>query len=136
MLKHLGINITVTCKKADILAKLHANREGHRKMVGEARAGYLEAAQSQIDDRLLQLKRGQVVDLQFKLKVPLDYTRVYDTTIAQLDAHQGDEIKLSSSEFNMLVEDEWDWVQNFVSANSSYSGSTRAWSLSKGFEVG
>ena len=135
MMRHLGIALEVTCNKADILAKLHANREAHQKMVAEARAGYLAAAQGELHDALVAIKAGKVVPLRFKLQVPLDYTRVYATAIGQLTAHTGDTIKLSSSEYNMLVEDDWDWVNDFVKINSSYSGSTRAFGLTKGFEV-
>lgn len=135
MMRHLGIDLKVTCKKADILARLHANREEHQKMVAEARAGYLVAAQGELHDALVDIKAGKVVPLRFKLAVPLDYTRVYATAIGQLTAHTGDEITLSSSEYNMLVEDDWDWVHEFVKVNQHYSGSTRSFGAGKGFEV-
>lgn len=135
MMRHLGIDLKVTCVKADILAKLHRNREEHQKMVAEARTGYLIAAQAELQDALVDIKAGKVVPLRFKLAVPLDYSRVYATAIGQLTAHTGDEITLSSSEYNMLVEDDWDWVTEFVKTNANYSGSTRAFGLVKGFQV-
>lgn len=135
MMRHLGIELKVTCKTADILAKLHANREAHQKMVAEARAGYLDAAATALRDRLATIEKGEVKGLNFGLAVPRDFTRIYDTAIGQLQAHTGDTIDLTSSEYNMLVEDGWQWVQEFMQANSSYSGSTRAWKASKAFEV-
>lgn len=135
MMRNLGIDLKVTCKKADILAKLHANREAHQAMVREARVGYLREAAGALRDKLALIEKGFAAELKFALKVPKDFTRVYDTTIRQLEAHTGDTIELSSSEYNMLVEDDWEWVRDFISANAGYSGSTRVWSATKGFEV-
>jgi len=134
-MRHLGIALEVTCNKADILAKLQANREAHQKMVAEARAGYIDAAQKALRERLEEFQKGKAPNLHFALVLPRDFTRVYDTAIGQLSAHTGDTIELSSSEYNMLVEDEWEWVQQFIEANARYSGSTRAWRAEKGFEV-
>lgn len=135
MMRHLGINITVTAKKGAVLDALRRNREQHVGLVAEAKAGYLKAAQDALNAKLDEISTGKAVALTFPLKVPVDFTRIYTTTIAQLEAHQGDEIKLSTSEYNMLVEDEWDWVSDFVNNNAAYSGSTRAWSATKAFKV-
>lgn len=135
MMRMMGIDLKVTARKADILAKLYANREAHQHMVAEARAGYLDAARRELRQRLGQIEDNKPVALDFKLKPPKDFSRIYDTTISQLEAHTGDTIELSSSEFNMLVEDQWDWMSEFINLNARYSGSTRAFALSKGFEV-
>lgn len=135
MMRHLGINITVNAKKDAVIDALRRNREQHVALVAEAKAGYLKAAQDALNAKLDEISTGKPVPLVFPLKVPVDFTRVYTTTIAQLEAHQGDEIKLSTSEYNMLVEDEWDWVADFINTNERYSGSTRAWSATKAFKV-
>jgi hypothetical protein len=135
MMRHLGIDLRVTVDKAALLADLRRNRATHQAMVAEARAGYIDAALTKLAAAQAELKAGKVASLSFKLPVPKDFTRVYDTTIGQIEAHTGDTLTLSTSEYNMLVEDEWEWVRDFIMANASYSGSTRAWSATKNFEV-
>src|SRR5262245_52273143 len=122
MMRTLGIDLKITAKKSEILAKLYANREQHTRMVAEAREGYIKQARERLAAALDELATGKLVSLAFRLSVPKDFTRLYTTTIAQLEAHQGDTIELSTSEFNMLMEDEWEWVRDFVTSNSSYSG--------------
>lgn len=135
MMKMMGIDLKVTARKEEILGTLRANREQHQKMVAEARLGYIDAAQTALRGKLAALEKGQPVALDFKLRPPKDFSRIYDTTIKQLEAHTGSVIELSSSEFNMLVEDEWEWMREFINLNAQYSGSTRTFGATKGFEV-
>lgn len=135
MMGHLGINMRVTCGKDEILAKLKANREQHSKLVAEAQEGYLAKAQSELEKKLGALREGKIVGLAFSLKVPKDFSTVYDTTIHMLEAHTGTTIELSADEFRHLVDDEWDWTRDFINANASYSSATRNWSVSKGLDL-
>ncbi len=132
MMRHLGINMEVTCPKSDVLSALKTNRDNHAQLVKEARAGYVDKAMAAMSKRLGELREGKLVSVRFDLTVPLDYTQVYDTTIHMLELHTGDTVKLGPDEFRHLIDDKWEWLENFIATNSSYSASTRAYGSSKG----
>ena len=104
-------------------------------MVSEARAGYLVEARKQLKDRLAELDQERPVNLAFKLKVPKDFSTVYDTTIGMLEKHTGDTVELSADEYRHLVEDLWDWTREFIETNYAYSTSTRSFGVGKGFDI-
>lgn len=133
MMTHFGINLTVTCKKDEILAKLKTNRDQHAQLVKEAREGYVAKAQEELSKKLGLLKEGKLVALSFTLKVPKDFTTVYNTTIGMLEAHTKDEIDLTADEYRHLIEDNWDWTRDFIASNVGYSKSTSDFAHSKGF---
>lgn len=135
MMGHLGITMTIKAKKADILAKLRTNLESHSKMVVEAREGYVKKASTELEKRMAQLKEGKIVALTFHLKVPKDYSTVYKTTIGMLEAHTGDDIELSATEYRQLVEDEWDWTRDFAGSNAPYSAAARDYAVTKGYDL-
>lgn len=117
----------IEANKTEILETLRKNREKHSQIVKEARVGYLDRAQIEINKRLEQLRAGKVVALTFSLSVPLDYTRVYDTAIRMLELHQQNTITLDSTQVACLVMDQWEWTRNFYTSNSRYSASAAAY---------
>jgi len=133
MMNHLGINLTSTCNKAEILTKLKINRDQHSQRVKEAREGYVTKAQEELTKKLNLLKEGKLVALSFSLKVPKDFTTVYNTTIGMLEAHTKEEIELSADEYRHLIEDNWEWTREFLTSNVGYSKSTSDYAASKGY---
>jgi len=113
--------IRTTIPKAALLSKLHENRINHRRIVEEARDGYLKRAQTALEARMKQLASGEIVALHFDLQLPQDYTKEYDTVIGMLEMGTDTEITLSASEYRTLVEDEWDWLHSFLASNAGYS---------------
>lgn len=128
----LGINMKVVCLKIVALQTLKTNRDQHAKLVQEARDGYIAKAKAELEKRLGDLKEGKLVTLGFKLTVPKDFTTAYNTVIGMLEHHMGDTIELSADEYRHLMQDEWDWTRDFITANSGYSTGTRLWSADKG----
>jgi hypothetical protein len=133
MMQHLGINMRIKCKVAELVSTLKVNRENHTRLVKEAREGYVTRAQEELTRKLGLLKEGKIVALAFALKVPKDFTTVYDTTIGMLERHTEPEIEISADEYRHLVEDNWDWTRDFIGSNSAYSKSTQDYGSSKGF---
>jgi len=111
-----------------LLEKIKANRDRHVKGYEEARVGYIEKAQEKLAARMEQLKNGKLVGLSFDLSVPRPHTTEYDTVIGMLKDTEAKTVVLSAAEYRMLVEDEWDWMRNFLVENAVYSPllSTRA----------
>ncbi len=126
----------VNVRKEELLTTLQANRTNHRKIVEEARAGYVDRAKTVLEAKLGRLREGKIVSLTFNLSPPQDHTGVYDTAIQMLELHQGELLELSAGEVRSLVMDEWDWLSTFLIGNSAYSGSARAYASSKGVLIG
>jgi hypothetical protein len=119
-------SMSITATKATVLSKLHANRESHKKVVAEARAGYVTRARAALEKKLRLVAEGKIVSLAFSLKPPLDYSTVYDTAIRMLELHTGDTIQLDSAQVRSLIEDQWDWSRDFLVSNSAYSQTAKA----------
>lgn len=135
MMGHLGITMSIKAKKAEILTAMEKNLETHSKMVAEAREGYVKRATAELEKRLGQIKEGKIVALTFRLAVPKDYSSVYRTAIGMLQAHTGDEIELTATEYRQFVEDEWDWIRDFAGSNAPYSAIAREYAISKGVDT-
>jgi hypothetical protein len=121
MQRMYGISMSVTCNKADVLAKLKANREEHAELVEDSRKGYLKKAQEVLDKKKADILKGKVVALQFNLHLPQDHTAEYDTVIRMLEMHTGDTIVLTADEVRCLIENKWEWMQDFIASNQVYS---------------
>ena len=124
-MRNQNIRMTTTVEKAMLLAVLKTNLANHQKIVQEARDGYLAKAREQLERRLEQLRRGEVVALRFNLEPPADYTDVYENSIAMLEWNTDAHITLEADEFRQLVRDEWDWSDDFYASNSGYSAAAR-----------
>ena len=120
MMQRHGIKFRTTCQTVFVLAKLRENRDKHARMVEAARAGYLKAAERELSKRLGLVREGKVVPLSFQLQVPQDFTTMYETAIAMLAAHQEAVVVLEADEFRNMVEDQWDWTQQFALVNAVY----------------
>ena len=101
-------------------------------MYKEARDGYIEAAKVAVTRRIEQLRDNRVVNLHFSLRPPEDHTSVYDTAITMVELHQDSTLTLSAQEVRMLVQDEWDWTNNWLVANSAYSADINETRMNKG----
>lgn len=132
MMLDLHVSMRIKATREDLLRKLRENRANHATIVAEARKGYIEKASVELSRRLDQLREGKIVSLDFRLVPPQDYTSAYDTIIQMLEWSTENEIELSASEFRMFVEDEWSWIDEFLSVSNSYSSSSRAYATSKG----
>jgi len=111
----------IVASRDEVLATLRKNREGHAQIVAEAREGYVAKAQEALTRRLGQLREGKIVDLSFSLKPPKDHTDEYDTAIAMMELHQDETIALTSEQVRSLIQDKWDWTQDFLVGSAHYS---------------
>lgn len=118
---HVLSSMTIRAKKSQVLDTLRSNREKHSAIVKEARSGYMEKAEAALKAKLDQLRSGKLAALSFSLRVPLDYTKVYDTAIRMLELHTEDTIELDAAQVRNLMQDEWDWTDQFYGTNMVYS---------------
>jgi hypothetical protein len=127
-----GMKLETTVEKGWLLEKLKENRAKHSECYQEARDGYLNQAQERLSEVIAKLREGKAVALHFNLHVPEDHTKDYDTVIAMIEAHTEGKITLTTGEFRMFVEDEWDWSDHWLLQNAGYSGTTAAAARRKG----
>ncbi len=111
----------VSCDKNDVLATLRKNREEHVELVEDSRKGYIEKAKKALAEKLDAVAQGKVTALRFGLHLPVDHTAEYDTAIRMLEMHTEKTIKLNADEVRCLIENKWDWMQDFISKNEVYS---------------
>jgi hypothetical protein len=119
-------SMNVVVKKDEVLGTLRKNRELHSKIVREAREGYCKKATVELGKRMEKLKEGRITSLAFSLRMPVDQTSVYDTAIKMLEMHTGETITMSGGEVRNLIEDKWDWTNEFYASNRIYSGTAQA----------
>lgn len=130
MMRLSNINMTTKVKKADLLHTLEQNLANHLDIVAEAKEGYLKKAAAELEHRLNRIRAGEVVNLNFSLKMPVDNSEVYINSIEMLKWNTEEVVELAADEFRQLVRDEWDWSENFYGSNSEYSvmaGNNKKW---------
>lgn len=113
--------MTTTIKTQDLLRTLKLNKERHKAIVDEARAGYLKKAKEAIKERMSQLDSGKIVSLSFNLTPPQDHTEDYEVAIEMFTAHTEDTVTLSTQQFRELYLDKWNWKRQFLVGNAMYS---------------
>ena len=121
MLQRANIRMTTTIPRLELLREVRNNFKRHTKIVAEARKGYMKKAKAELAKRLKQLENGEVVSLKFSLTPPVDYSKIYQSSISMLEHNIQENVELQADEFNQLVNDEWDWTHNFLFANMHYS---------------
>lgn len=121
---------TITVKKDRLVKTLNENLEIHRREFGEATKGFRDAQNRAI--RVLndatEHGRGNIQkvheayrDLN-NLDVPQDYSTDYERAIGLMDWEVEDTVKLSVSDFENYVQDNWNWKRGFKMSHSNYSG--------------
>lgn len=127
-----GINVQARTK--EVLEKLRTNRAEHATIVAEARKGYVEDAKRVLGLRLAQLEEGKIVGLEFRLAPPRDMTAAYDAVISALEMHTGEDVSLSAQQVRTFINDDWDWMEDFLVGNARYSETARAKMKSAGID--
>lgn len=107
----------------DILKK---NRDAHRKIFEEAQEGYRSQAIKLFEAELVRAKAGKRFQVSFSLVQPSDQTKDYDRVIGMLEMDTEHDVLLSEKDYQSYVLDDWQWKQNFLFSNSSYSDTAAA----------
>lgn len=118
---------TVTVRKKELKAILHKNRSEHSEIYAQAQAKYLDLLGKELENQLALLEGGKRVDLKkiTNLIVPRNFTKEYDRALLMLDMEQNDVITLDHVDFRRLVQDEWEWSQQWAVSNSGYTSSPK-----------
>lgn len=116
---------TVKVKRAELLAKLEANRESHRALFLKAQEGYRRIVIDELDKSLKDAREGRALRVFINLQAPQDHTGDYDTVIEMLRMSVDDVIEIEQLHFQCYVLDKWTWAAQANFLNSTYaSGSS------------
>src|SRR4051812_16946540 len=97
----------ITVDKAELVAKLQANRDEHRSMFIKAQEIYREKMIAELDRALHEARQGDKIRRAFSLPVPEDHTDEFDTAIEMLQWETAGEVLLSQSDFMRYVQNRW-----------------------------
>jgi hypothetical protein len=111
----------VKIKKENLLSAVRANRTTHRDEFIEAQAGFRTRVIEELDRRLQDARDGKKVNLMISMPEPQDHTEDYDRVIRMLEMSVDEEVKLSASEFDQYVMDNWQWARAAKLVNASYT---------------
>lgn len=114
---------TVNVNKAELLASVTANRDGHRTQFEEALDGWYKAVIKRLEQTLDNAKANKIQDVRIILPRPSDHTSDYDRVIEMLKMSVDDVVQLTETEFAQFVQDDWGWKDQWLVSNSSYSSS-------------
>ncbi len=120
---------TVKINKIKLIAIITKNRDAHIEEYRGAVAAYLiklEGVIHQIfeQSRAINIDSDELHKAKLPtfphLQLPQSTLETYDSLIAMFTLSEDTEINLSVEEYNMYVNDEYDWRLRSKSANSSY----------------
>jgi hypothetical protein len=117
---------TITVQKAMLVDVLKNNRETHQDDFDLAYEGFRQKAMDNVEtllERLRKAPHGEPVQLWIQLEPPQNHIEDYDRALQMCEWEVGDQMELTETEFQQLVQDDWTWKQQFSTSNKLYTGS-------------
>jgi hypothetical protein len=118
-----------TFEKSKLIASLQTYREQHEKDYNDALDVFREDVQNKLKAYLKKAKDADFtkfdVSHNLGLTAPVDCRKAYDNIIKILQASNDETISLTLSEANMILANDWDWIQSASVSNSFYSSRKR-----------
>ncbi len=122
MMRMSGISMKTVVNRLELLKQVRANLEKHKKVVAEAVIGFNKKRIALLKKELYRAEnKPKTESLSLSLTRPVDHSEQYATVIQMLEWSNEEKVELSPDEFRQLVQDEWNWTNQFVTVNSGYS---------------
>jgi len=116
---------TVRVNKKDLLEILCENRKNHKEQYKDSIKSFRVKSADLLNKELQKIIAGKKFQINFDLQKPISHEKDYDLVIKMVEMSVDDILQLEQSEFNQLVNDEWNWKSSFrlsVYSNYSYTG--------------
>jgi hypothetical protein len=110
-----------TIEKTKLIEKIETNMKEHQEIFEEALAGYRKEMIALLEKKLEAARKGKRVNHHIGLIQPQNHVRDYQRVLEMLRMSTQDVITIGERQFAQYVRDEWDWKDNFLTANSAYS---------------
>jgi hypothetical protein len=115
----------VKVRRAELLAKIHINRDAHRALFLKAQEGYRKLVIEELDKMLADAKAGRQISRSINLAEPVDHSPDYDRVITMLEMSVDDTVILSAEECSQFILDNWEWSKLVNYTHQCYAAGTR-----------
>jgi hypothetical protein len=112
-------------KKAELLAAVKQNREGHRQEFLTAQEGWRKLYIEELDRQLAAARDGKQFKQIISFPAPEDHTKDYDRVIRQLEMEQEEVLEIFEDEFAKFVMDDWAWKAQWGASTAAYMAEAR-----------
>jgi len=127
------LNLKALMDRTKLLDIVQKNKIRHEEMCKEAIEGFKTRALKALTDVTAKLEAGDVCDVNIHMPCPEDHTQDYARAIAMLEMTEQDIIELDEGDFAKLVQDEWDWAENWVRRHKCLSKTISNYASEKGW---
>lgn len=110
---------SINIKREELINKLTANRDLHRKIFLEAQEGYRSQCITELDKMLEEARDGKRIRRAIALIEPTDQTKEYDSALEMLKMSVDEVISLEEHDFRCYVLDQWAWKGQWSVSNES-----------------
>lgn len=111
----------IRLQKADLLAAIQENREGHRAIYEQALEGYKDQVREELEDYLRKIDKDMILQVRIALPMPEEHLKDYDRIIRAIEMSIDEVIELNEYEFAQYVMDDWGWKNSFEASNTGYA---------------
>lgn len=111
----------VIVQKADVIERLAANRERHRRLYEAAMDRYAQAAVAQLDAWAQEFRTGGTPRVALDLPLPVDHTEDYDVALDMLGMAVGEVVDIDIETFRSYMRDDWPWRGRFQQTTDFYA---------------
>jgi hypothetical protein len=116
--------MTTKMKKAELIEKVEAGLEEHKKQYEKALTGWMEQMQAAAEKVIQRVKDGSLKafphEFRDLMQIPSLHVDDYEAALQMLKANVEDEIVLGPEDFDQLVLGNWEWKERWVTSNSRY----------------
>ncbi len=121
----------VRIQKGKLLEIIKKNRDEHYVIFLEAQKKYGDTLIKMLERQLTAVREGRPFALQeiVGLVQPTNHTADYDRALQMLELSVDDVITLTTADFANLVQDQWQWTQQWARSASRYVDNPKLRSL-------
>lgn len=110
----------IKVEKEKLLAIVKENRAKHATTHEEAVKKYRELVVENLEKALVEAKEGKKFTTDLELVQPVAFVQEYDRAIGMLEMSLDETITIDVNDYTKLVEDRWQWSNQFKLSNSRY----------------
>lgn len=118
--RHSMTTLSMKYAVSDLLKKVRANREKHIADFKKAMDEYRKDLIIVLEKKIKAAKENQRVYHSIQLEYPVEFSAEYDRAIQMLEMTSDETVSLDPVLFAQLVQDEWDWKDQFSNSTQSY----------------
>lgn len=114
----------VNVDKSHLIKRIEQNLKLHRKEYEKAWYGFQEEVEKKLTELLQNVSSAEfkdTIETNVYLQPPQNHEEEYSKVLRMLEMSKDAVITLSSREFDMYVDDNWDWSVGSKTINAMYA---------------